>query len=240
MAGKKGQKKRFWSDKEKVSICAQAWAPGAAVAQVPRGYAMNTNLIHKWLRDPKFAPAPVVHTPARVVQEASDHTVAIASVLIGHLPAVCYERLRFHGRDIVRRRIALEELKETVTERRPREDHPMKGRPKPTQTALIPGQPHAAGICNEIETRNQGGMRPKSTDGFPAKLEESRGAGHPVCVTRPQSLIFRSQITFQGYLGGEDPAQRNPVKCCPIVDTIVWFSIGSRFQKRQPARSPIE
>ena len=56
MAGKKGQKKRFWSDKEKVSICAQAWAPGAAVAQVPRGYAMNTNLIHKWLRDPRFAP----------------------------------------------------------------------------------------------------------------------------------------------------------------------------------------
>ena len=56
MAGKKGQKKRFWSDEEKVSICAQTCAPGVSVAQVARRYAMNTNLIHKWLRDPKFTP----------------------------------------------------------------------------------------------------------------------------------------------------------------------------------------
>lgn len=60
MAGKKGQKKRFWSDEEKVSICGQACAPGVSVAQVARRYAMNTNLIHKWLRDPKFAPDPEI------------------------------------------------------------------------------------------------------------------------------------------------------------------------------------
>jgi transposase len=56
MAGKKGQKKRFWSDEEKVPICGQTCAPGVSVPQVARRYAMNTNLIHKWLRDPKFAP----------------------------------------------------------------------------------------------------------------------------------------------------------------------------------------
>ena len=56
MAGKKGQKKRFWSEEEKVSICAQTRAPGVSVAQVARRYAMNANLIHKWLRDPRFAP----------------------------------------------------------------------------------------------------------------------------------------------------------------------------------------
>ena len=56
MAGKKGQKKRFWSDEEKRSICAQTRAPGVSVAQVARRYAMNANLIHKWLRDPRFAP----------------------------------------------------------------------------------------------------------------------------------------------------------------------------------------
>ena len=56
MAGKKGQKKRFWSDDEKRSICAQTRAPGVSVAQVARRYSMNTNLIHKWLRDPRFAP----------------------------------------------------------------------------------------------------------------------------------------------------------------------------------------
>ncbi len=55
MAGKKGQKKRVWSDDEKLSICAQARVSGVSVAQVARRYAMNTNLIHKWLRDPRFA-----------------------------------------------------------------------------------------------------------------------------------------------------------------------------------------
>ncbi len=56
MAGKKGQKKRFWSDEEKVSICLQTCAPGVSVAQVARRYAMNANLIHNWLRDSRFAP----------------------------------------------------------------------------------------------------------------------------------------------------------------------------------------
>ncbi len=57
MAGKKSQKKRFRSDDEKVSICGQTRAPGVSVAQVARRYAMNPNLIHTWLRDPRFAPA---------------------------------------------------------------------------------------------------------------------------------------------------------------------------------------
>lgn len=60
MSGKNGQKKRFWSDEEKVSICAQTCAPMVSVAQVARRYAMNTSLIHKWLRDPKFAPDPEI------------------------------------------------------------------------------------------------------------------------------------------------------------------------------------
>ncbi|MFU8778665.1 MAG: IS66-like element accessory protein TnpA [Roseovarius sp.] len=57
MAGKKGQKKRVWSDEEKRSICTQARVRGVSVAQVARRYAMNTNLIHKWLRDPRFSSA---------------------------------------------------------------------------------------------------------------------------------------------------------------------------------------
>ena len=63
MAGKKGQKKRFWADEEKRSICAQALAPGVSVAQVARRYSMNANLIFKWLKDPRFSPA-TVETPA--------------------------------------------------------------------------------------------------------------------------------------------------------------------------------
>ena len=56
MAGKKGQKKRFWSDEEKRSICLQTRVPGVSVAQVARRYAMNSNLIFTWLRDSRFAP----------------------------------------------------------------------------------------------------------------------------------------------------------------------------------------
>lgn len=56
MGTKKGGKKRLWSDDEKRSICLQTKAPGVSVAQVARRYAMNANLIHNWLRDPRFAP----------------------------------------------------------------------------------------------------------------------------------------------------------------------------------------
>lgn len=50
------RKKRFWSDDEKREICAQATTPGVSVAQVGRRYAVNANLIFKWLKDPRFAP----------------------------------------------------------------------------------------------------------------------------------------------------------------------------------------
>ena len=48
--------KRLWTDEEKRSICRQARAPGVSVAQVARRYALNANVIFKWLRDPRFAP----------------------------------------------------------------------------------------------------------------------------------------------------------------------------------------
>ncbi len=54
MAGK--QKKRRWPDEEKRSICFQTTAPGVSVAQVARRYAMNANLIFKWLKDERYAP----------------------------------------------------------------------------------------------------------------------------------------------------------------------------------------
>ena len=56
MAGKKGLKKRAWSDDEKRTICAQTLTPGVSVARVARRYSMNANLIFKWLKDPRFAP----------------------------------------------------------------------------------------------------------------------------------------------------------------------------------------
>lgn len=51
------QKKRRWPDEEKRSICFQTTAQGVSVAQVARRYAMNANLIFKWLRDERYACA---------------------------------------------------------------------------------------------------------------------------------------------------------------------------------------
>ncbi|WGI21222.1 transposase [Amylibacter sp. IMCC11727] len=48
-------KKRFWSDDEKREICRQAATEGFSVAQVARRYAVNANLIHNWMKDPRFA-----------------------------------------------------------------------------------------------------------------------------------------------------------------------------------------
>lgn len=49
--------KRLWTDEEKRSICFQTRASGVSVAQVARRYAMNANMIFKWLRDPRYTPA---------------------------------------------------------------------------------------------------------------------------------------------------------------------------------------
>jgi len=51
------RKHRLWTVEEKRSICLQARSPRVSIAQVARRYALNTNLIHKWLRDPRFAVA---------------------------------------------------------------------------------------------------------------------------------------------------------------------------------------
>ena len=61
--------KRLWTDEEKRSICFQTVAPGVSVAQVARRYAVNANLIFKWLRDPRYAldpaSAPILPEEAR-------------------------------------------------------------------------------------------------------------------------------------------------------------------------------
>ena len=62
LCGMARRHKRLWTAEEKRSICQQTRAPGVSVAQVARRYAVNANLIFKWLRDARFAPgdeAPV-------------------------------------------------------------------------------------------------------------------------------------------------------------------------------------
>ena len=83
MAGKKGQKKRFWPDDEKRSICMQAMVPCVSVAQVARRYSMNANLIHNWLKDPRFTPEREEGEPCSdtaFLPVEIDATIALASI----------------------------------------------------------------------------------------------------------------------------------------------------------------
>lgn len=79
MGSTNGSKRRFWSDEEKRSICLQTRGPGVSVAQVARRYAMNSNLIHTWLRDPRFVSADGPCVPA-VAQDAVFLSVEVEGV----------------------------------------------------------------------------------------------------------------------------------------------------------------
>jgi transposase len=98
--------KRLWTDAEKRSICLQTSAPGVSVAQVAHRYSVNANLVFKWLRDPKYRPAPeamsaavgsrflpveiVPETKAPVAAPAADNHIEI-ELAGGH-------RMRISGR----------------------------------------------------------------------------------------------------------------------------------------------
>lgn len=56
------KKRRKWFDEEKREICQQALLPGASVAQIARRYCANANMIHNWLKDPRFAPDAEDHS----------------------------------------------------------------------------------------------------------------------------------------------------------------------------------
>jgi transposase len=68
--------KRLWSEEEKRSICLQTAVPEVSVAQVARRYALNANLIFKWLRDARFAPGSAqaaADTPCFLPVEIVEH-----------------------------------------------------------------------------------------------------------------------------------------------------------------------
>ena len=75
--------KRLWTDDEKRLICSQTAAPGVSVAQVAQRYALNANLIFKWLRDPRYAlesettPAEEAHfLPVEIIDVDDAYTPA--------------------------------------------------------------------------------------------------------------------------------------------------------------------
>ncbi len=84
----KRRKRRTWSDDEKRSICLQTAVPGVSVALVARRYAMNANMIFKWLKDPRFAPNPVeveeaVFLPVEIEASATLPEPALSAPITG-------------------------------------------------------------------------------------------------------------------------------------------------------------
>ena len=83
--------KRLWTDEEKRSICLQTMAPDVSVAQVARRYALNANMIFKWLRDARYGPGSAsvaadapIFLPVEIVNPARSEvarTVLPASTL---------------------------------------------------------------------------------------------------------------------------------------------------------------
>lgn len=65
------QRRRRWSDAERVEILEAVFAPGAVVADVARQFDVATSLIYKWRREhaaesqPAFLPAMVVGSVGR-------------------------------------------------------------------------------------------------------------------------------------------------------------------------------
>lgn len=68
-AGVARRTKRLWTDEEKRSICFQTVAPGVSVAQVARRYAVNANMVFKWLRDPRYELTPLGQSLGQIVDQ---------------------------------------------------------------------------------------------------------------------------------------------------------------------------
>ena len=100
--------KRLWTDDEKRSICLQTTAPGVSVARVAQRYAMNANLIFKWLRDPRYAaeapaepdvacflPVEIVDRPMHADPEAAADPAPAAGMI--EIDLAGGHRLRISG-----------------------------------------------------------------------------------------------------------------------------------------------
>ena len=71
------ERRRRWSDAERLRILEASFAPGAVVADVGRQFEVATSLIYKWRRDAMAAQAPFV--PAVVVAQAGGGEPALGS-----------------------------------------------------------------------------------------------------------------------------------------------------------------
>ena len=83
----------------------QMTAPGVSVAQVALRYTVNANLIFKWLRDPKYRPAPGTGSeeaglrflPVEIVAEARAPAAAPVAASCIEIELAGGHRMRISG-----------------------------------------------------------------------------------------------------------------------------------------------
>ena len=99
------QRRRRWSDAERLKILEAVFAPGAVVADVARQFDVATSLIYKWRREqlaqsqPAFLPAMIVEPSggsggAIVVHLADGARVVISAGAPAALVSVTLKALR--------------------------------------------------------------------------------------------------------------------------------------------------
>ncbi len=62
------ERRRRWDDDVREQILAEAFSPGAIVADVARRFRVSTSLIYKWRRASLAPPAPMGFAPAVLVE----------------------------------------------------------------------------------------------------------------------------------------------------------------------------
>ena len=63
------ERRRRWNADIREQILAEAFSPGATVADVARRFQVSTSLIYKWRRASLVPPAPMGFAPAVLVEE---------------------------------------------------------------------------------------------------------------------------------------------------------------------------
>jgi len=103
------ERRRRWSEEERVQILTEAFSPGACVAEVARRHDVSTGLIYTWrskvlqsIAEPDFAEAVVVAgdgaepsiTPPAIVVELARGRVSIFASAPPALTAAALKALR--------------------------------------------------------------------------------------------------------------------------------------------------
>ena len=73
------ERRRTWSDEEKLELVAAAFAPGANVAEVSRRADVCTSLLYRWRRLMRAPAAPLAFLPSVVTEDVGPTPAAAAA-----------------------------------------------------------------------------------------------------------------------------------------------------------------